>query len=304
MKPTEPVLRTLFLQIVATAIPLGTIAVSCGGTDPITDGGKNCNMPCACYTPPPPITLYVSATCEAGTGDGGCDCRMVCPASAVGDAGNTESLGQCFVSEAGANQFECHYLAPACAGRRPEGLAASKRRGLAEMARLEAASIVAFERLACELEENDAPKRLIQSARRAKRDEIRHAKSVSRLAGIRVPRPKVASFSTRSLARIARENAIEGCVRETFGALVATWQAEHDPDPRVRRAMRTIARDETRHAALSWRIAAWADRKLHPRERASIRTARDRAVADLEREIAPEMRPLLVAMRSALLSAA
>jgi len=57
-----------------------------------------------------------------------------------------------------------------------------------------------------------------------------------------------------------------------------------------------------RHVALSWRIADWTDRKLGARARARIHAARDRAVRDLERQIAPEMRPLFVAMRSALLS--
>jgi hypothetical protein len=304
MKATQVFLRSLFLQLAATSLPLATIAVSCGGTGSGSDGGTDgkCGFPCGCYTPPPPVTLYVSAVCEAGAdaGDGGCDCRMACPSSTVSDAGTTESLGLCYVSEAGANQFECHYLAGACAGRRPAGLARSKRRGFAEQARLEAASVHAFARLACELEENGAPRGLIRSARRARRDEIRHARTMSRLAGIGVPNPRVAPFAKRSLVRVARENAIEGCVRETFGALLATWQAERADDPAVRRAMRTIAKDETRHAALSWRVAAWADRKLDAKQRARVRAARDRAVRELERELDPEMQGLFATMRGAL----
>ena len=52
----------------------------------------------------------------------------------------------------------------------------------------------------------------------------------------------------RELEAIAIENAVEGCVRESFGALLATWQAKTAGDARVRAAMKRIARDETRHA--------------------------------------------------------
>jgi hypothetical protein len=56
----------------------------------------------------------------------------------------------------------------------------------------------------------------------------------------------------RSLEELAVENAVEGCVRETYGALTAIWQARTAKDPSVAAAVRRIARDETRHAALSW----------------------------------------------------
>jgi hypothetical protein len=73
---------------------------------------------------------------------------------------------------------------------------------------------------------------------------------------------------------MATENAVEGCVRETFGALVAHHQAAHASDPVIASAMRTIAEDETRHAALAWAIARWADARLD--ERARVRVARRR----------------------------
>jgi hypothetical protein len=85
---------------------------------------------------------------------------------------------------------------------------------------------------------------------------------------------------------MAIENASEGCVRETFGALLATWQARNAADPTVRGSMRRIARDETRHAALAWSVARWADRKLSSRDRRRALESQRAAVSALAREVA------------------
>jgi hypothetical protein len=77
-------------------------------------------------------------------------------------------------------------------------------------------------------------------------------KKLARRAGGHVPGVQVQALHVRSLEEMALENVVEGCVRETFGAVVAMIQAERAGDARVRRAMRRIARDETRHAELSW----------------------------------------------------
>ncbi len=92
----------------------------------------------------------------------------------------------------------------------------------------------------------------------------------------------------RPLAEIALENAVEGCVRETFGALLAEWQAAHARDPRVRATMRRVARDETRHAALGWRIFDWAQARLGAADRARVERAMVRAVTELERSLRVE----------------
>ncbi|MBL9021507.1 MAG: ferritin-like domain-containing protein [Myxococcales bacterium] len=159
-----------------------------------------------------------------------------------------------------------------CIGRRPVGLVPARARGrnvvaahLADVARLEAASVFAFDRLEAELREHGAPTRLLRAARRARADEIRHAAVVGALArryGGAVPRPVVEASPARDLESIAKENAVEGCVREAYGALVGTWQSRFAGDRRVRAAMRTIARDETRHAALSFAVAAWVEPRL------------------------------------------
>jgi hypothetical protein len=85
---------------------------------------------------------------------------------------------------------------------------------------------------------------------------------------------------------MALENAIEGVVRETFGAAVALWQARHARDADVRRAMRGIAEDECRHAQLSWRVADWLDRRLNESERTRVSRAVRDAVAALRAESA------------------
>lgn len=62
-------------------------------------------------------------------------------------------------------------------------------------------------------------------------------------------------------------------MRETFGAVLAMHQAERATDPVIRRAMRCIAEDETRHAALSWRLAAWISVRLDAPARRRVAAA-------------------------------
>lgn len=88
---------------------------------------------------------------------------------------------------------------------------------------------------------------------------------------------------------MAIENAVEGCVRETFGALVATWQAAHATDAGVRAAMKRIAADETRHAALAWAIDRWMDGRLDATARARVERSRRAAVRTLLRDLAAEL---------------
>jgi hypothetical protein len=84
---------------------------------------------------------------------------------------------------------------------------------------------------------------------------------------------------------VALDNAVEGCVRETFGALVAHHQALHARDAEVREVMTRIADDETRHAELSWAIDRWAREQLPTAEREALCEARRVAVATLREEV-------------------
>jgi hypothetical protein len=117
---------------------------------------------------------------------------------------------------------------------------------------------------------------------------VRHARVIGRLAkraGATVPTARVEPRAVRSLEAIAVENAVEGCVRETFGAAVAMFQANRAGDERMRRVMQGIAHDEARHAELSWKLASWLDEKLDSSARARVKRARTQAVAALAREV-------------------
>jgi len=174
-------------------------------------------------------------------------------------------------------------------GRRPRGLRRARRprsvgAHLADAARLELASVVAFETLFEELTRLRAPTTLRRAARRAAADERRHARMMSGLARRRGAKPRAAIFSPRAdreLVAIAIENVIEGCVRETYGAAVAMWQAEHAPAADVRAVMREIARDESRHADLGWRVDAWSIAALDVQGYEAVRDAGLRAVREL-----------------------
>lgn len=93
-----------------------------------------------------------------------------------------------------------------------------------------------------------------------------------------------------SLEALALENAVEGCVRETFGGLFGAYQAAHAVDPVVRATLAQITRDETTHALLSWQIAAWAEPRLDRAALRRVREARRAAIRELRDEatVAPE----------------
>lgn len=175
-------------------------------------------------------------------------------------------------------------------GRAPHGLRRARRsRGslgayFAEAAHLEAASVVAFEQIERDLLRFGAPLELVRDARTARADEIRHARAMARRArALRAPiEPvRVESEVPLDLFEFARHNAVEGCVNETYGALVAEWQGRHALDPDTAALMATIAVEEAEHAALSWRIAAWAEPRLSAAQRAELRALRAAAVAKL-----------------------
>lgn len=179
-------------------------------------------------------------------------------------------------------------------GRRPVALRSrGPRLGgvgafFARAAHLEAASVPAFRHLGRELAAHRAPRGLVRACVRSAADEVRHARIVSRLArryGATTLRPVVDPMPIRDLADVALDNATEGCVRETFGAVVAGFQARRAQDPVVRRALAGIAADEARHAALSWKIDAWAAPRLSPADRARVLEARREATRTLAREI-------------------
>jgi hypothetical protein len=260
---------------------------SVGAPHYLTDSGKYCyylvDLSCP-LVPIMPGTCFLQSCDGVCTLDGapnfGCEYTSNCPTQAA---------------DAGAVTVMCDTCIGV--GRRPAGLVRARRlratsalgEYFARASHLEAASVRAFERLRQELLALDAPRELQQAAGRSANDERRHARVTGRLArrfGGEPPEVRVARRRPRSLERIAIENAVEGCVRETAGALIATWQAARAEDAGVRRGMARIAADETRHAALAWAVAGWLETRLSPRARERVERARRAAALRLERDMA------------------
>jgi hypothetical protein len=211
--------------------------------------------------------------------------------------------GFCYVGTSPTGQPSVECYAQCGIGRRTSRRRPSARKGgvvgryLCAAARLEADSVHAFRRLRRELAEHGAPARLRHAALRAQRDEVRHARDTGELArgyGVAPRMPRVPERPVRSLEAIAVENAVEGCVRETYGALVAMFQSRAAQDPTVARHMRRIADDEIRHAALSWQVARWAAGRLGPQALARVESARRAAADELFAEVARQPPAVLV----------
>lgn len=250
----------------------------CGGDGGPPRGGVSCHAACV-FTGPSPF-LFAS-----DGGFSGQPCADICGPEFGG------GLARCELVHLSDDQaiVRCQ---PDCTGRRPAGLvenqapssADAREHSLgdyfAEMAYFEAASIEAFRVLAGELRRRRAPARLVRAARRAARDELRHARLARALARRhRSPAtlPEVAPLGPRSLEAMALENAVQGCVRETWGALVAVHQSHAARDPHVRAAMARVARDEIQHAALSWRVDAWLHGRLSPAARRRVAESKQAA---------------------------
>jgi len=187
-------------------------------------------------------------------------------------------------------------------GRMPDGLCTAEAdphetrwslaSHLTEAAQLEAASVPAFLVLARDLEACAAPESLVARAVASARDEVRHASIISKLAVARGGRAcgpvTMAPTASKSLFALALDNATEGCVRETFGALVASYQATQASDKAVASAMAEIATDEAEHAALAHDIAQWLWPQLTETERAAVIRAHRQAVTDLHEALGRE----------------
>ncbi len=204
------------------------------------------------------------------------------------------TYGSCTISAYDAETVTILCYATCAVGRRPAnfghaaGDCSSPGDYFAEVARLEAASVHVFRHLRRELASHRAPRGLLRRLSAAARDEVRHARRTSAIArrfGGKPQAPRVQRPAKRTFAAMALENMVEGCVRETFGALIAHHQAARARDPELRTTLARIARDETRHAALSWAIQQWLEPRLNRVERAQVRRARSEAAQELWREL-------------------
>jgi hypothetical protein len=254
-------------------------------------------------TPCPTQTQSFAAKVPTDGGPTPTDCNTICAENLFVPSSFIESCTSITID--GGPGATCTFTTPCHTGRRPEGLAELHRAQgpevlghyWATVAQLEAASVNAFERLSRELFAHRAPDRLVKAAQRAARDEVRHARLTTRLAerhGVKVSEITVGPLPVRELEAVAAENIAEGCVRETYGVLVALWQARASAQHQVRSTLARIARDEASHARLSWEVAAWAERSLSQEAQARLRHVRDDAVATLKQEASVEPDALCV----------
>lgn len=226
------------------------------------------------------------------------ECRRIC-SSNDGDLPTgeptTASVSSCSGPKIDPGRSGAEYTVTCftcVAGRRHEGYTTNTEivdaaTWLAQAADLETASELAFRILESELAFHHAPEGLLRRCALAREDEIRHERLMGDIAtpgpGSRPPGP--VARAPRSLLEIAVENMVEGCVRETFGALMAYSQSVSAHDLRVRAVMAEIFPDEAEHAELSLAIHGWATSRLSDREREEVAAAGALAVEQLARAI-------------------
>ncbi len=278
-------LRRIALGLPILAAPAGGLVLLVSSSACTCTGGS-CGQPFAMTTHAIDATQRAALANDAG--DFSSSCRVVClgldgygPAdggldgsgSDGGIAGAQYANVTCSVASAGGvDTLTCSYAHLCVGGRAPSGLAFADAGGgvagwLARAAYLERASVPAFDELGIELALHGAPARLVRAAARAAQDERRHARTVAGLAARRggaVPEVRRARAALRDLRAMAADNAVEGCVREAYAALVAARQARWARDADVRAAYAEIAADEARHALLSFAIHDWALEALPP----------------------------------------
>jgi hypothetical protein len=251
---------------------------------------------------------------DAGTGPDGGDasspwewCRDVCTKTKPANA----NAGPYVICNASPDGNLWRVSCGGCGvGRPPSGFVAmdvdaptAEGAWLARMAQLEAASVEAFHALHDDLATHGAPESLLRLVRIAAEDEVRHAslaRGQAERRGARVPEIDVHVERGRSLEQLALENAREGCIEETFGAVVARIQADRAREPALREMLEGIARDELGHAFLAWRIAEWLAARIADGARERVREARAEKLAELRREVPREARIALDAIAPAL----
>jgi len=233
-------------------------AVTCGVDTTVESGIQDANVCFVLCDPTEPDCIYYVYTDEDGDTTPLINCGYGC-------------IGRLHERARDAEEGRCAHLHTTAAY-------------LARAAALEAAAVDAFEIMAGELERFGAPPSLALAARRSAVEEADHARRVGELArrwGAAALTPVEPARRPRDLRTFAIENAVEGCVRETFGAALALWQAERASDPVVREVMGALAADEAEHAELGWRVDAWLASVLEEDDRRAVVEARRRAASEV-----------------------
>ncbi len=229
-------------------------------------------------------------------------CQTLCDPESIGDAecSLTEPEIAPYNPPKNPALFCTAFRSPECgAGRLPQGCAVddsklwhSQAEFWAFVSTMEQAAVHAFAELTLELRAFGAPEELSSRALDAMADEVRHAQRTARLAkslGATPKAPERAPTQARSLYEFALDNAEDGCVREAWAALEATWIAESTVNPEIAEVAREIAADESRHAELSWDMLAWSLGQMGPAGPETIKEAIGQSLQTLRETL--ESRP-------------
>lgn len=135
-----------------------------------------------------------------------------------------------------------------------------------EQALAEHASIASFSRFVLQLLACGAPASLVSAAQVAMGEEIEHARLffslASRLAGCTLGPAALdvhgSLAGSDDLDAIVLATVREGCIAETISAWRITVAAGRARDPALAAALARVAAQELEHAALAWRLVAWA----------------------------------------------
>ena len=142
-----------------------------------------------------------------------------------------------------------------------------------------------------ELEDLHAPLEFYQRCQRAAEQEVMHARLMAKQCfkeNSSPPPLKFGQLPKRSIFELAMDNAIEGCVFETYAALRAHYQANHAQDLNIKKIMKLIAKDETEHAQLAWDIHQWLMKQLTKQQQLEIHRAQQKAFEKLAQEVAKD----------------
>ena len=148
----------------------------------------------------------------------------------------------------------------------------------------EASAVEAFLELRKELSFHNAPTELIDRCFLAAKEEIVHAQMMAKLAEIHqgeLPELSFGTFEPRALLDLALDNAVEGCIFETFSALKMLQQAQRATDPVIAQTLKSIARDEVNHAELSWAIHRHLMTELSTEEQTLVQKAQKEAITQI-----------------------
>lgn len=134
----------------------------------------------------------------------------------------------------------------------------------------------------------------MRAAHEAALDEVGHAELGFAMASAYLGAPvgpgalvEAAAFTgAPTLAELAAAAVREGCVGETLAATLAGAQHAVATDPAVRGVLAAIADEEAEHAALAYRVVAWALAVGGAPVRLAVRAAFQAALQALRDELA------------------